>query len=165
MSREASWKMPKWKVTRSNNKHFALYVLQFKRFRWIMKLDEKWTPKGYPKSSKIGAVGAQGPNLCDVGRFCAAPVLGFAWSDKKVKKTKRKHLNFDVQIKLPAILLTAWRNAWCYQRAKERLKTSPWSARKCVWRSGTWEKGSEPKSHTLRPSCARGGGSHTHIPP
>ena len=32
--------------------YFALYLLQIKRFRWIMKLDHKLKPKSHPKLQK-----------------------------------------------------------------------------------------------------------------
>ena len=67
--------MPKWEALRSPNKHFAIYLLQFKRFRWIMKFDKKWIPKGHAKSSKIGAAGAQGPEFYGFMKFMEAPVL------------------------------------------------------------------------------------------
>ena len=52
--------MPKWEASRSKNKHFALYWLQFQRFRWIIKFGKKCNVKGHPKSFKIGAAGAFG---------------------------------------------------------------------------------------------------------
>ena len=54
---------------------FRIFLLQFKRFRWIMKFDEKWIPKGYPTSTKIGAAGAQGLDFYDLGRFLEAPTF------------------------------------------------------------------------------------------
>ena len=37
--------IPKWDALRCQNKHFALYVLQFQRFRWIMKFDKNGSRK------------------------------------------------------------------------------------------------------------------------
>ena len=59
--------MPKWEALRSKNKHFALYLLQFKRSRWIMKFDEKCNAKGHRISFKIRAAGAQGLDFSDLG--------------------------------------------------------------------------------------------------
>ena len=44
--------MLKWRALRCKNKHFALYVLQIKRFCSIMKLDEKLNQKVIPKAPK-----------------------------------------------------------------------------------------------------------------
>ena len=46
----------------SKNKHFALYLLQFKKFRLITKFI-KIVPRNHAKATKIGASGAQGPFL------------------------------------------------------------------------------------------------------
>ena len=34
-----------------------------------MKFDEKWMPKGHPKSFKIDALGALGADFCDLYGF------------------------------------------------------------------------------------------------
>jgi hypothetical protein len=52
--------MPKDDALRSKSDAFAPCLLQFKRLRWIMKFDEKWAPKGHPKSTKIDALGTLG---------------------------------------------------------------------------------------------------------
>ena len=70
--------MPKWEASRSKNKHFALYVLPFERFRWIMKFDETRTAKGHPKPSQIGAAGAQGMDFSDLGTVSIFDVI-FSW--------------------------------------------------------------------------------------
>lgn len=62
--------MPKGDAIVCRNKAFAWYWLQIKRFLWIMKFDEEWTPKGNPKLSKIDASGA-------LGRFVV--ILGGVW--------------------------------------------------------------------------------------
>ena len=58
------------------NKHFALYMLQFKRFRWIMELDEKRNLKTYPKGSNIGAAVAKGLDFNDFETFLEGLVWG-----------------------------------------------------------------------------------------
>ena len=75
--------MPKWEGVRSKTKHFALCLLQVKRFRWSMKFDDKCTANGHPKPSEIGAAGAQGWEFFDLGTWMTQkehfPVsLGFA---------------------------------------------------------------------------------------
>ena len=44
--------MPKWETRNCNKEVFALYVLQFKRFRWSGKLIENGSPNDGNKSSK-----------------------------------------------------------------------------------------------------------------
>ena len=43
---------------------------QFERFRWIIKFDEKWIPKVYPKSYKIEAAGIQRHFVLEQQKVC-----------------------------------------------------------------------------------------------
>ena len=56
-------------------KYFALYLLQVKRFRWIMNFDEKRNLKGHAKSLKIEAAGAKGMFFYDFLKLWEAPVF------------------------------------------------------------------------------------------
>ena len=60
--------MPKREARRGKEEVFVLDLLQFKRFRWIIKFDEKWTTKGYPQASKNNALGALGPQFKALGK-------------------------------------------------------------------------------------------------
>ena len=75
--------MPKWEALRSNNKQIALNLLPFTRFRWSMKLNETWTPKSHSKSANIGAEGAHGFYLYDLGSLLEAPVFCVLGSGKQ----------------------------------------------------------------------------------
>ena len=40
------YSMPEWEASRSNNKHFAVYVLQNMSFGLVMEYKENWCQKG-----------------------------------------------------------------------------------------------------------------------
>ena len=65
--------MPRKEGFEKRKQVFRIILLQFKRFRWIMKIHEKWIQKCHPKSSKIKAAGTQGFDLYDFENCLEAP--------------------------------------------------------------------------------------------
>ncbi len=66
-----------------------------------MKIHEKWTPKGHPNSSKIGAAGAQGLEFYDLGSFLGAPFFGCFFGAAKSKPV----CNRNVGAKIDGIII------------------------------------------------------------
>ena len=85
--------MPKREVLISEHKHFALYSLQFKRFRWILKFDEKWSPNDHVKSSGFGAAVAKERFVYDFVKLLEAPV-SYSFLERQNSTENQKSLHF-----------------------------------------------------------------------
>ena len=79
--------IPRWEALRSKKLTFRIIHVAIKEASLNQEIDEKWIPKGHPKSSKIKAAGVHGLDFYDFGKLLEAP-FGVLWSGQKSTKNQ-----------------------------------------------------------------------------